>query len=557
MKTISTPWSRRTWVFATFVAVALSSPVHGVDCSNDERLVGTIQGINVALGEVTVGGVVYGNDGDTEYRDGLGNSVEFSFFQLGDLVEIEFCPDSGPPPILLKMKIEDEGTGEDNAKFTGTIESIDGAAKSLIVNGTLVHTTTATVFLDHVELPIVFGDLSVGDPVEVEGTRLPDNSVQAIKVKKEDIPGSELEFKGTIESINEAAMSLIVNGTLVRTTTATVFLDHVELPIVFGDLSVGDPVEVEGTRLPDNSVQAIKVKKEDLDDDECEAEFKGAIVEIDSVSLTLLVGLVRIRTNETTFFSDHEGAPIGFDDLHIGDFVEVKYCPTSGVPPLASEVKKEDGGEDSPEGEVKVEGALESIFPASSELVVAGVLIRAENARIRDDSGNPIPLDLLSPGDFLEVEGFLLADGSVRARSIQVEDPESGDCESKARGFLTAVDPIAMRISVGIVEIAVATSTEIFDDETGLPLTLEELVVGQAAEVEYCAVTGIPTATKIEIKRAEDHDLNQDGSVRGDDIVIFLDHRQRGGVTLDLDGDSRTTHNDLILLTGSWGQTGP
>ncbi len=76
----------------------------------------------------------------------------------------------------------------------------------------------------------------------------------------DDDDDGEVEFEGSIQSL--AAPNLVVSGRSVTTDGATRFLDDRGRTIAFGDLRVGDRVEVEGRPLG-AGVLATKIKIDD------------------------------------------------------------------------------------------------------------------------------------------------------------------------------------------------------------------------------------------------------------------------------------------------------
>jgi hypothetical protein len=105
---------------------------------------------------------------------------------------------------------------------------------------------------------------------------------------------------------------------------------------------------------------------------------------------------------------------------------------------------------------------------------------------------------------------------------------------------------------VGIVQIQVDDQTKIKDDRTDQILTLADLMEGDVLKVEFCARTGVPIATEIEVKDSDDYDLDDDNEIEEDDILEMVRELSKKGVNLDLNGDNRTTSDDLILFSQQW-----
>lgn len=171
-------------------------------------------------------------------------------------------------------------SGED-AHLEGALTSLGGACPNVTfrVNGTLIHTSAATIFDDG-----GCAALDNGDRVRVDGVQQPDGSVQATEVEvdepaddgsDDDPPGGdapddgdeddgEVHPEGTVTSLGGACPNVTfrVNGTLIRTSAATMFDDG-----GCAALENGDHVRVDGHQQPDGSVQATEVEVDEADDD--------------------------------------------------------------------------------------------------------------------------------------------------------------------------------------------------------------------------------------------------------------------------------------------------
>ncbi|MCA9410011.1 MAG: hypothetical protein KC944_02290, partial [Candidatus Omnitrophica bacterium] len=361
----------------------------------------------------------------------------------------------------------------------------------------------------------------------------------------------EKDFQGAISEIDATLGTMVVRGIVVETDANTFFRgDHGET-VSIDYFSVGNFVEVEGDPISEGMVLACKVKFEDGHEDECEAEFRGVVSNIDEASGTIVVGDVLLRIGSSTELLDHEKNPIALSFLAIGDVVEVKYCPRGGVPPLAERIKLEDG-DDRHECEAEVEGRIEMIDLQLTALTVHGKYITATGATIRDEKNTPLEFSDLMEGDFVKVKGCLGPDSTIQAKQIILKDEDHEDCESKVRGTLTMIDLDTSTISVGIVQVQVNDQTKIEDDRTNQPLTLGDLQEGDVLKVKYCASGGIPIATKIEVKDSDDYDLDDDGEIEEHDILEMVHELSRRGVHIDLNGDNMTTSDDLILFSQRW-----
>jgi hypothetical protein len=164
--------------------------------------------------------------------------------------------------------VDDDDEGE--VEFEGKVDSV--GASSLVVDGRMVHVNDLTRLLDEKGMPIPLSAFQPGDLVEVEGTAQSDGSVLARKIKLEDDDDHdgdddgdddhEMEFKGTISSLNP----LVIAGRAVTTDGSTKYFGHRHEVLPSSEvLKLGNRVEVEGIKQPDNSVLARKIQLEDED----------------------------------------------------------------------------------------------------------------------------------------------------------------------------------------------------------------------------------------------------------------------------------------------------
>lgn len=228
-------------------------------------------------------------------------------------------------------------------------------------------------------------------------------------------PGTEkVEFTGTIESITPPRLR--VSGRTVETNAETE-IKRGDTRISVTALKVGETVKVEGSLLPDQSVLArgLEVKSPDEDDDE--VEFTGTIESITPPSLR--VSGRTVVTNADTEF-EGEGRTGSLADFKVGDRVEVEGTLLSDGSVLARELKKLEGDDD--EKEVEFKGRIESITPPS--LRVSGRTVQTDSATKIERDDKTITLTDLKVGETAEVKGTLLADGSVLARKIEVEEDD-------------------------------------------------------------------------------------------------------------------------------------
>ena len=145
------------------------------------------------------------------------------------------------------------------------------------------------------------------------------------------------------------------------------------------------------------------------------------------------------------------------DDIAVGAHVEVEGTLTGPAEVTAKEVQLKRGGSKN-----EVEGAIDSVDPASRSLVIAGVKVALEpSADLRGDHDVPIDFSALSPGLAAEAQGRF-ENGVLRANALNTDelDPdETRDVE--VEGIVTSVDAAAGSFQVMGLRILLTPRTKV------------------------------------------------------------------------------------------------
>lgn len=323
-------------------------------------------------------------------------------------------------------------------------------------------------------------------PVTIEPITLEPADFASVKIgvvsHETGTQGSEIEFKGVIDSLTGVSPTLVlsVTGYVVTTTEQTRFR---------GAIEVGSYVEVEGYLQPDGSVWAKKVSIEDQYDDQHEVEFKGTIDSLTGISPTLVLsvtGRVVTTTAETKF----RGV------IEVGAYVEVEgyLQPDGGV--LAKKVAVEH--QDDHDHKVEFRGPIMAL-PADvnwlGEWVVGEYTVTVDVSTTLDTHHGQIAL-----GAIAEVKAYRQADGSLLAIRIKIKDNDDFEHEHEFEGLvsnLTGTDPYTFTVN----GITVTT-----DAQTQISGTLAN---GVKVEVHGAQqADGSVLATRIEVE--DDHDANHE-----------------------------------------------
>src|SRR5712675_1904838 len=155
-------------------------------------------------------------------------------------------------------------------EFEGTVDAIDGMV--LTVAGRKVAVTDATEIRKD-DAAATLADLTVGTPVEVEGTLNADGSVTASEIEIEDKNEAErAAFVGTLTQI--AGSTLTVDGVTVNVGSATTIVKG-DTTLTLADLKVGDRLLVRGAVQADRSVNATRIRVLPREDEAEEMHVSG------------------------------------------------------------------------------------------------------------------------------------------------------------------------------------------------------------------------------------------------------------------------------------------
>jgi hypothetical protein len=196
---------------------------------------------------------------------------------------------------------------------------------------------------------------------------------------------------------------------------------------------------------------------------------------------SVVVNGIHYDTDDATITVD--GEPATQADLRVGQVVritaELEDGETTGT---ASAIDFDDN----------VEGPIESIDAAAGVLVVLGQTVRIGPGTSFDDSIEPRSIDGLAVGDFVEVSGLVMADGSIDATRIEI-DANGGELE--VHGVVAALDAANSRFSINALVVDYSAA-QLDDFPAG------GLADGQPVEAKGLALdgSGALVATRVEFK---------------------------------------------------------
>ena len=308
-----------------------------------------------------VEGYTFYVDENTNLRGPGNDPVPFSFFQLSDLVEVKGDNRGDGTYLAASVKSEDGPGNENEIELTGYVTEL--GTNSLVINGITFFVDANTQYRGRHGMVFSFEQIQVGMLLEVKAALQTNGDLLAIRIKTEDDQhhSEELEVTGIIDNLT--ANSIILGQWEFFVNNQTAILDDHNMPITFGDLNVGNKVEVKALRQLDNTYLAVRIKLEDVPENEI--EFTAQIENIIGNDIT--VGGITFGTDSNTVFLDHNRMPVTIAALSVGMWVEVKGFKNLDGTYYASRVQIEDFVRT----EIEIKGNITEL--TASSLVVSGI----------------------------------------------------------------------------------------------------------------------------------------------------------------------------------------
>ena len=363
------------------------------------ELTGIIE--NLTANSLTVAQKEFSVDAQTVVLDHNNMPINFSDLNIGDKVEVKAFRQPDSSYLAVRIKLED--MPESEIEFTAQIENIVGS--DITINGITFATDSNTVFLDDNRMPVTIASLAVGMWVEVKGFKKQDGSYYASRIQIEDFIRTEIELKGNITELTESY--LIVGGITFSVDSTTIVLDHLNNPILYSALQVGQLVEVKGNKTGTTTAKASRIKLEGEED----IEIFGRITAINSNSIELN-GLV-VYVDSNTVYLNHANMLISFGDLSVDQFVEVKMIRKADSTLLALRIKIEDGMNFS-----KINGVSGTVTGSSIQLPTGNYFINNQTVVI-DLNFNIISANQLISGQ--QVKVWAVVDPSSNKTALQIQ----------------------------------------------------------------------------------------------------------------------------------------
>lgn len=190
--------------------------------------------------------------------------------------------------------------------------------------------------------------------------------------------------------------------------------------------ATGDPVtatiSVDDALVASRRGRSVRVESESSSSSSSgyEVEVYGPVEALGADRVTV-GGLVFIVNGSTRLY-DRDNQTVPLATFTVGTFVEAEGRPNGDGTYRAKKIKLEDDDDDGQgSGEIEVNGTIQSI-DAESISVAGRRFVTDASTRYQNDDGDPISRDAFRVGDLVEAEGYVLADGSIRAEKVKLDD---------------------------------------------------------------------------------------------------------------------------------------
>ncbi|MGB5289752.1 MAG: DUF5666 domain-containing protein, partial [Ignavibacteriaceae bacterium] len=437
---------------------------------------------------------------NTEVENENGERIRFSEIEEGHRVRVRGTIDSDGTPVALRIQLKLH-EGENEVEFSGMIQEV--LDSGIVMFGRTIDVNDQTEILGQNEQTIPFSELKEGMMARVK-VRIEMERIIALRIRVRAGNDFTFEVKGTITAIDDRGFHL--EDHFIAVTEQTKYFGPRGEEISFGDLAVGMFVQVHGVLGDDGVPTALKVKVEDVPGPR-EFEVEGFIREIGDRAFLLTwdprpgtLGpsfAMKILVTDDTRILGKDDEPITFEDLEVGNYVEVHGFVNAAGEAVARLVEVEE-----PERqEISVAGQIERL--GDRVLVVRSIPFAVTgDTKIVDEMGESLTFSDLMVGMFVRVEGYVFpATHEAVATKIEVRTRRY----VHLTGTINAIGTDA--ISVSGIRVFVTPDTNIWDVD-GNPIEFSDLEVGQVVRVVGWKTDGGVVARTIKVRlRVEDEVL--------------------------------------------------
>ena len=420
---------------------------------------GTITG----FGSVFVNGVNFNTDNASVFRgdDQLNDVREL---EIGMMVRVEGSIDDR---IANSVHFEEDVKGPADSPAVGDSFSVMG--QTVITDATTIFNNTS------------LAGIASGDILEISGLRNADDDIVARFVERKNDPANVNRYSliGNVRDLDSIGRTFRVDDLTVSYGMANV-----------NDFPSGKPVEGQLVEVKDDgkayvpgsrNLTATKIEPKNCLGNA--AATGGAKAEIESLVTRVIsssefeIGDILVRTNASTLFLF--GTP---DNIVVGARLEAEGFVNGSDELDAVKIKFEDN-----DARIQANVDFGGVNVAGGTVTLLGIPVTVTGTTAMEDKRDdvaPFSLSDIQAGDYLEIRGFIGANGALVATELRRDD---NDSKVELRAPASRKDPVAGTVTLLGVTVNTSGSTQFrgFDDQ---PITasqffaaiVEGLTVAQA-----------------------------------------------------------------------------
>ena len=272
------------------------------------HVTGAIEVLNGS--SITVKGIVFLTDQNTEFLDNNRNTITYADLKVGQIVTINAVVQNGNQYYTLRVKVKN--FWRPTVIVEGTIELL--TSNSITVMGKTFAVDSSTLVVGHGTGVITFANLTLGLMVEVKGS-LNTNGVLTAKLIKVH-PENEFEVYGKIDSLS--GTQFVVAGLTIMTDVNTIYYDEFDNEVTFDSLKVDQFVEVKYVKTILNENLAVKVE---IEKDPQTVQFNGVVTAISSNNIQLSIPSFSLSSN--TVFISSVYVPVQSSSIEVGQSITI------------------------------------------------------------------------------------------------------------------------------------------------------------------------------------------------------------------------------------------
>ncbi len=341
----------------------------------------------------------------------------------GDHVEAEVREQADKTLTALVVRVEIE-----TVHLRGTISV--ATASSITVKtstGDVVVGLTSSTLIRMQGKVVNASFLVAGSRVEVEAVRKAGQTLAAVTINVETADSlSEVEGSVTEAGSDHLRVHTRSGDDITIAVNTDTIIRKADRMIGLSDIRVGDRVSVDA-RVNSGSFTALRIVVESEPGNgggggETSVDLTGVIASISSGSITVTAGGKTVQVKISTVTVIRRGSTtLTPSDLKVGNQVEVKGQLSSDGSVAATLIQVEDGGSGTPHPEaVEFSGTVTAVSATSLTVDTKKVTVSSTTVVRRGD--RTISLSEIRAGQHVEVHANRLADGSLVATRITVED---------------------------------------------------------------------------------------------------------------------------------------